>query len=623
MNSLSIPHELRIGVTGHRDLPNLKGVQSAVDDVLTHMRGVFERAAESPLGECSAFCGVGKRCDRLLLQAARLVWRSLPVTVEHVPLEQRTSLRWVVVSPLAKGADRIVANAVLNQTQQGGQPSLQVVAPFALDDYRRDFVEPDDLKEFEELLARDAAPTILTYDNEPPQSDESLASQKERRNEGYYAAGRRVVDSCEILIVIWDGQPAAGRGGTAEIVQYAVEQGRKILWIDAIDPARPARQIVGHEPEKVGRDEGVVQGFLHRPLSTQAKDFSKVFHRLSAYNRDPSFDHVEYQTIFERNSRKLSEAAKDAKLPQSRIGPVIDTLLPHYARADQLAIRYQELYLHAAVWLQRLSSVAVSIVVVQVLFFPRHLWLILFEVVAMLLAVVLLRISRREAWHEKWLRDRHLAERLRIAMFTTLARSARQAQPRPDETLAFYQSTDDWIVDTSERLAAAARDQHASTLDFDSLKKFLVAVWLREQANYHDGNKDRKENAWHKAHRLGLAFFCVTMLMALLHLLGVGHEAEGEHHEVSFLGQLITALAIVLPAWGATVHSVNTLLERERISTRSAQMAKVLSKLVFRAEQASTREEFAAVINRCEELMLMENHEWWVSLSFHPPNLPS
>ena len=52
-------------------------------------------------------------------------------------------------------------------------------------------------------------------------------------------------------------------------------------------------------------------------------------------------------------------------------------------------------------------------------------------------------------------------------------------------------------------------------------------------------------------------------------------------------------------------------------------MAKVLKQLVHRAEQASTPEELAAVIRQAEEIMLMENHEWWVSLSFRPPILPA
>lgn len=626
MNGLSIPYELRIGVTGHRNLPNRKDVERAVEALLAQLRGVFERAAEFPLGESGSHQGWGKRCDRLLLRAAKCVWRDLPVAVRLVPPEQRTPLRWIVVSPLAKGADRIVARAVLNQRQDDGQTSLQVVTPFALQDYRRDFVDPADRAEFEELLALDPAPTILPHDYGLPQpgdSPEQLAAKQERRNEGYYAVGRRVVDACEILIVIWNGQPAAGHGGTGDIVQYAVEQGRTILWIDSNHPDQPARKIVGPVPETIGRHDGIVEGLLHRPLPIQAKLLSPIFHRLAAYNRDPGFDRENYATTLESNTQALSAAAEEATFSRDAIAAVLEILLPHYARADQLAIRYQQLYIRAAVWLQRLSSIAVSIVVAQILFFPEQLWLILFEILAMLLAVVLLRISRREAWHEKWLRDRHLAERLRIALFTTLAKSVRNSQPRPDETLAFYQSADDWIVETCERLSAAARDRNTVSIEFEPLKNFLVATWIGDQAKYHTRNAKRKGHAAHKAHRLGVTFFCVTMLMALLHLLGVGHATHGEHHGIGLVGQLITALAIALPAWGATIHAVNTLFERERISTRSAQMAKVLKQLVHRAEQATTPEEFAAVISQAEELMLMENHEWWVSLSFRPPILPA
>ena len=49
--------------------------------------------------------------------------------------------------------------------------------------------------------------------------------------------GQYVVDHCDVLIAVWDGQPARGRGGTAEIVQYAQEQNRPIIrvWGDAFE----------------------------------------------------------------------------------------------------------------------------------------------------------------------------------------------------------------------------------------------------------------------------------------------------------------------------------------------------------------------------------------------------
>jgi hypothetical protein len=40
-----------------------------------------------------------------------------------------------------------------------------------------------------------------------------------------------VVDRCDALIAVWDGEKSRGRGGTAEIVGYAQEQGVPIAWV--------------------------------------------------------------------------------------------------------------------------------------------------------------------------------------------------------------------------------------------------------------------------------------------------------------------------------------------------------------------------------------------------------
>jgi len=52
--------------------------------------------------------------------------------------------------------------------------------------------------------------------------------------ECYYSAGRYVVDSCELLLAVWDGQEAKGLGGTGDIVRYAHATGRGIVHIDPV-----------------------------------------------------------------------------------------------------------------------------------------------------------------------------------------------------------------------------------------------------------------------------------------------------------------------------------------------------------------------------------------------------
>ena len=50
------------------------------------------------------------------------------------------------------------------------------------------------------------------------------------------AAGKSIVDSCEMLIAIWDGKPARGLGGTGDVVRYARKTGKavSIVWPDDI-----------------------------------------------------------------------------------------------------------------------------------------------------------------------------------------------------------------------------------------------------------------------------------------------------------------------------------------------------------------------------------------------------
>jgi hypothetical protein len=48
------------------------------------------------------------------------------------------------------------------------------------------------------------------------------------REDAYELAGRAVVDRCDVVVALWDGLPARGRAGCAEIVQYALDQDRVV-----------------------------------------------------------------------------------------------------------------------------------------------------------------------------------------------------------------------------------------------------------------------------------------------------------------------------------------------------------------------------------------------------------
>lgn len=47
--------------------------------------------------------------------------------------------------------------------------------------------------------------------------------------EAFLDAGHRVADLCDVLVAVWDGEPARGLGGTADVVDYAKAAGRQIV----------------------------------------------------------------------------------------------------------------------------------------------------------------------------------------------------------------------------------------------------------------------------------------------------------------------------------------------------------------------------------------------------------
>ena len=117
------------------------------------------------------------------------------------------------ITSLAVGADQLFANAVL---QRGG--ALEIIVPFA--GYEFTFSEERERQEYTRLLQHALKKEVLEKDG----SDE----------EAYLASGQRMVDRSELLIAVWDGLPAIGLGGTADVVRYAVQQRKRTIHLNPI-----------------------------------------------------------------------------------------------------------------------------------------------------------------------------------------------------------------------------------------------------------------------------------------------------------------------------------------------------------------------------------------------------
>lgn len=116
----------------------------------------------------------------------------------------------VGMSCLADGADQIFARLVL---ELGGE--LKVLVP--AEKYREDLPE-ESHPTYDELYAHANHIQRLPY--------------TESTSEAHMAASQTMVDQADLLVAVWDGQPARGYGGTADIVSYAHQTGTPatVVW---------------------------------------------------------------------------------------------------------------------------------------------------------------------------------------------------------------------------------------------------------------------------------------------------------------------------------------------------------------------------------------------------------
>jgi hypothetical protein len=522
-----IPARIVLGVTGHRRLRDEPALASAVSSVID-------------------------RIERL------------------APSLRATPLELTVISPLAEGADRLVAREVLKRP--GAR--LEAVLPLEPDAYAADFERPGSRAEFEALL--------------------SLARTRRRlpaypsRAEAYAAAGRFVVDHCDVLIAIWDGDKENGQGGTAEIVQYARDSCRPLFWV---------RSDLRAEPEfEPGRGINVRALRDLDVFNSERADEAKVFEKAAG------------------RCRELREIARKTGFVLEGFQEVCSAVLSQYYRTDILALRYQHLYLKAGSRVYALATGAVAAAALQALFFPEWRFLALIEAALIGAALALVWFGHKKRWHTKWIDYRFLAERFRSALFLAFAR-ADVAAPRPPRHLSLSYSSQDWMINAFMSFwSRLPRPGPAAGPEFSSLRSFILEAWIDDQVRYHQSTSLRHGRRNTRLARAGGVLLGLTLAAVLGHFIGWGGE---------FVERVLLGLAIVFPAVAAALAAVRTHREYLRNSLRSREMARHLEELRAGMMNARSMAELLPLVQEAEQVMLYENADWRVVIRFHEIELPA
>jgi hypothetical protein len=120
---------------------------------------------------------------------------------------------WIALSSIAGGSDQLF----VQQARAIGL-SWHAILPLPRAEFVEDFTAAEWAVVEETLVAADHVRVI---------------SESGDREDAYLDCGIETVNDADVLLVVWDGQPARGKGGTADVVGYAKSIGKPVMIIDA------------------------------------------------------------------------------------------------------------------------------------------------------------------------------------------------------------------------------------------------------------------------------------------------------------------------------------------------------------------------------------------------------
>lgn len=617
--------------------PSPPGVAFRVG-VVGHRWDVLDPATEGPISRAlgAVLGGIAELVGRVAADAARHGYRSGPPRLD-------------LVTALAEGADRVAAEAAL---AHGGY-QLNVILPFDETEYRRDFVEAA------------GAPGARGPYRSPEQSDAHFLQLRERASgrvlvmdglardqsgqrpfDAYMAGGRAVLEQCDLLLAVWNGERGRGVGGTAWVVAEARRQGVPIVRVSPPEAAEGPAPAWLDDPlcDDEGRTAGLaglagrVEALLLPPgngsgnrglkpdlrmeyfrETSRPGRWTRTFARMAqSYRRgrlralippltplellwhlwrgrsDPAlpadYGEAGRRALAGAGAASGSESADSEAEVAARYGSP-------FGWADHLAIYYAGRYRSSYAFIFSLAWVAVLVAVLGAGFdlagLEPAVWVAAVVEVGVLLSVLgLARRGRSARLHERWLDYRLLAERVRHLAALRLVCRASPGLRVPAGVLPGdpRRSWVAWLARALEREAGLC----PGTMDPRHLaraRQLVGALLVRSQRAYSRSTVALLEGVAGPLHRWADACFVAALGLALLHLPPVHHAIAAlvpampvRTDAGDLTGWALLAAAVVLPAWAGALHGFAGQADLEGSTLRAAGLADSLGEIERRLD---------------------------------------
>ena len=575
----------------------------------------------------------GHRLDRLEGVDLAALRASLNALFHVLLVRSNSPVR--LITSLADGADTFAADEALKLGW-----TLDAVLPLPRADYLVDFVSDQDREDHEALLGR--AHAVFELDSD-------------RNAEGggaiaYERAGRVVLSQSDILVAVWDGGPARGRGGAAQIVAEAVLAGIPVIHVDPAGAHEPRLLWDGLEDHDLGQQTidtvprgdlsalpTLIRGLLDAPMQPDERAMLDLFVTPPKPRRNWALAYPLLLAIM--GIRRLKTSDWRVSDPAKSLPPIFDLcsgdaadscgfggkirsiLAPRFARADAVATHVAQVFRSGYVTNFSFAAFAVILSLLG-LALPAALKPVLIILEFLVIATILLvtRAGNRAKWHRRWLDNRHLAERLRcLAVASQLGEL--ELRSGPDLNPGWV----DWYA------RATARDLGLPSVKVDhayltTVRNGLTSL-IDDQIAYLKIDAHRMHRLEHRLHNLGTILFAMTAIICVLLLAykmadKIAGLATLDAVAYPFLTSTTIASA-ALPAIGAAIYGIRMQGDFAGIAERSAALADNLGILrqVIDADDLSF-DTLKRRVARATDLLTQDLARWLQTYHARPLTLP-
>lgn len=478
-----------IGITGHRDLR-----EEDISDLEKKVRGIF--------------------------QEIRGKYPSSPIKV---------------LSPLADGADRLVAKVGLDMVA-----TLTVVLPMPRSEYEKDFETEESKREFAALLAQ--AEDVYELPLLEGKTLENIQGYDEPRNKQYAYVGAYVALHSQILIALWNGKKSGKTGGTSDIVRYKLE-GVPEPYAPATSPLdlsdngpvyhiftqRKQTEVTqnNHSPDvdwlvKKGDDNGwdVIYpagwkgGFTEKgaeigkdeAIKNAGKYYDGLLKRIDEFNCD-------VKSVASSDKVKTQKSYILPEDKQVTLMPGLSEVLNILGNGDVTAIHFQARVDKALKWL-------LSAPVIAFFFFGAfdELWSMVYMLslfpVFFGIAYIIYKYTAKKEYDRKFSDYRVLAEGLRVQFFWKLAGMRENVT---DHYHRKYKAEMNWIFYAIRNVSIKANMEVLKQPASD-IKQKLETVkdrWIENQNKYFKDKAGIRKKWAEDAEKFTTRFFVIAMVFVL------------------------------------------------------------------------------------------------------------